>query len=151
MSTFRPPITPRFVQQCAQTEDFLSGWSTSTDEVLIQECLKKALTSIQGGYFDEDARSHVSNVVCKTQSVNGLHIRLSFSVGQERWQYSFYKSFTESSDLELEQCQRVGNEELVSNDERGCDNDDQDILTIYFEPVKSITDRWHTWEQIEEF
>jgi hypothetical protein len=85
----------------------VGGFYESTDDILIQECLSMALNSIGENYSGIDVLSHVCNVSCRTQSVAGLNIELSFSIDEEEWQCSFFKGFPPSDYLQLGQCQRI--------------------------------------------
>ena len=93
-------------------ERLLGGWSTSTDESLIQECLRKALIHITGDQVNNRVQSEASNVVCKTQIVNGLNIKLQFDFRQETWKCSFYKSFIRTLHAQLEDCERINKKQL---------------------------------------
>ncbi|UJR35241.1 hypothetical protein I4U23_028005 [Adineta vaga] len=109
-------------------EQLLGGWTTSTDESLKQECLQKALTKIHGVKVGDDVQTLVSDHVCKTQVVNGLNIKCTFVLRKENWECSFYKSFIEQLDMQVEECKQVektdeqviekataSNEDLISN------------------------------------
>ena len=99
---------------CSQADQLLGGWSTSSDQELIDKCLSKALVELNGGLVDSSLRTKVSNIVCKTQIVNGLNIRLSFDFGDDTWQCSYYKSFNPALETQLEQCKRVVKEDESS-------------------------------------
>jgi hypothetical protein len=117
---------------CATDGQLLGGWRTSTDSALVDECLEKALVDIRNSEVDDNLRSRVSNIICQTQIVNGLNIRLTFAVGERNWRCTFYKSFNEKLTMQLEACKRVideptaptndnGNQEII----RSSDNDAQ--------------------------
>ena len=91
----------------SHADQLLGGWSTSTDQALVEDCLSKALVHLNGGQLDSSLRAKVSNIVCKTQIVNGLNIRLNFDFGEDTWQCSYYKSFIQTLETQLEQCKRV--------------------------------------------
>jgi hypothetical protein len=92
---------------CSHGDQLVGGWSTYTDQVLIEDCLERALIHLNGGQLDSSLRAKVSNIVCKTQVVNGLNIRLNFDFGEDMWQCSYYKSFNRTFETQLEQCKRV--------------------------------------------
>jgi hypothetical protein len=99
-------------------EQLLGGWSTSNDETLKEDCLKKALVNINGADVGDNIQSQVSNYVCKTQIVNGLNIKCTFVLNEQDWQCSYYKSFTQNKALgvQLEQCKQIEEE---NDDEQG--------------------------------
>src|SRR5438132_1618476 len=91
-------------------EKLLGGWSTSHDESLKQEWLKKALVHIHGAKVGDDVQSQVSDLVCKTQIVNGLNIKCNFILRGQNWQCSYYKSFVQTLSTQLEECQQIKDE-----------------------------------------
>ena len=93
-------------------EQLLGGWSTATDPSLIEDCLRKGLASIRGGHVNNDELSQASDVVCKTQIVNGMNIRLTFVLDKQRWRCTYYKSFIATLDTQLEECKQL-QEEVV--------------------------------------
>lgn len=116
-------------------EQLLGGWSPTTDESLKYDCLQRALVQINGAKIDNDIYSQASDLVCKTQIVNGLNIKCEFHFRGQKWQCSYYKSFIQTLETQLEQCKQVQDEEkddeqvaqdLETSNEG--DKDDQEIV-----------------------
>jgi len=103
-----------FVVYCS-CEQLLGGWSTSTDESLKYDCLQRGLNHIRGERVGNDVVSQASELVCKTQIVNGLNIKCEFNFRGQKWQCSYYKSFIQTLETQLEQCKELLVEE--QNDE----------------------------------
>ncbi len=90
-------------------DNSLGGWLECKDDLLIQRCLSKSLSAIEKDYLNIDIKSHVRNVVCKTESNNGINIQLTFSIDKEQWLCLFYKQLPQSNNIQLQQCQRIKN------------------------------------------
>jgi hypothetical protein len=128
----------------SQWLEYVDGWSTDI------RLLGKSVNLYSRWIFRR--RRAVKSEQCCLQNAKCQWTQYSTEFfGQSRTMAMFILQITHRGSSDLELCQQVRNEELVSNEERVYDNDDQNTLTIYFEPIKSITDRWHTWKHIEEF
>jgi len=92
-------------------ERLLGGWSTTNDHFLKKDCLNLALDHIHGTKVSEEIRSKASDLICKTQVVNGLNIKCTFIINGQKWRCSYYKSFIQTLEVQLEQCKRVEQEE----------------------------------------
>ncbi|CAF0822512.1 unnamed protein product [Rotaria sordida] len=123
----------------------LGGWSTSDDESLKQEWLKQALVKIRRNEILDQVQSNVSDLVCKTQIVNGLNIECNFVLNGEKWQCLYYKSFTETFDTQLEKCEQPKDQQIQEENNNGLmpgeHDDEQDIeeLTISNDIEKPAT------------
>jgi hypothetical protein len=104
-------------------ERLLGGWSALEDDSLKSECLDKALTHIHGAPANDEIRSEASNLNCQSQLVNGLNIKCSFVTRGEKWQCSYYKSFVQVLETQLEKCDKQKDEpdkeEKVDDDKQG--------------------------------
>jgi hypothetical protein len=96
---------------CYCDEHLLGGWSKSNDAVRDQECLKKGLVHINGAEVGDDMQSQVSGLACRTQIVNGLNIKCDFVLRELHWQCSYYKSFVQQLDIQLEECKKIPEED----------------------------------------
>jgi len=94
-------------------EHILGGWSTSNDDNLHRDCLNKALVHIHGDQLNDEIRSQASDLSCKTQIVNGLNIKCTFTLNGQKWQCSYYKSFIQTLDTQLEECKIVVDEQAA--------------------------------------
>ncbi|CAF4856724.1 unnamed protein product, partial [Rotaria sp. Silwood1] len=88
-------------------EPLLGGWKTSDDESRKQEWLKQALVEIYGNEVLDQVQSNVSDLVCKTQLVNGLNIKCTFVLNGEKWKCSYYQSFIGTFDTKVENCDSI--------------------------------------------
>lgn len=112
-----------FLLNYCSSEQLLGGWSTSSDESLKNECLEKALVHLNGAEINNVIRSEASNVVCRTQVVNGLNIKCTFNFRGKKQQCSFYKSFIQNLETQLEQCKEINDEPVIQ--ERDVENTDE--------------------------
>ena len=86
----------------------IDGSSGTTDESIVEDCLKIALHKINRDEGDnDDADAKVTNIVCKTRIKDGINIKLSFDRGQQRWECSFYKSFVQTLPIQYEKCTQI--------------------------------------------
>jgi hypothetical protein len=99
-----------FLSTYCYCEQLLGGWSTFDDDSLKSDCLNKALAHIYGAQVNDEIRSQASDVNCKSQIVNGLNIKCSFVSRGQKWQCSYYKSFIQTLETQLEQCKRLEDE-----------------------------------------
>lgn len=88
-------------------EILLGGWKDSSDQQLIDECLDKALKQIYQTNDNQVLRSRVSNILCKTQVVAGLNIRVTFNIDGQAWRCSYFKSLDNGLETLLEACHKV--------------------------------------------
>ena len=91
------------IQSFAEKE-IADGWSVSKDQTLIQAALSKALLRVNDGVVDRRLREKVSNIVCQTQVLNGMRIKLSFELDDHQWECLLYKSFVKVLEIRLEKC-----------------------------------------------
>jgi hypothetical protein len=125
-------------------EQILGGWSISNDDNLHRDCLNKALLHIHGDQINDEIRSQASDLTCKTQIVNGLNIKCTFTLRGQKWHCSYYKSFVQTLATQLEECKRVEIEQPVveqkedkpANEELETANEDDKVE----EPVMSNED-----------
>jgi hypothetical protein len=94
-------------------------WSVSRDQQLIEASLQKALRRVNNGESGRALREKVSNIVCQTQVLNGLKIKLDFKLKDQQWQCSLYKSFVNAVDIQWERC--------LSNNEEDEDTVDEPV------------------------
>ncbi|CAF2393362.1 unnamed protein product [Rotaria sp. Silwood2] len=112
-------------------EPLLGGWKTSDEESDKQEWLKIALVNIRGNEVLDQVQSDVSDLVCETQIVNGLNIKCSFSLSGEKYQCSYYKSFIQPFDTQVEKCDTVKDQQAQEENKNDLSseehNDEEDI------------------------
>ena len=91
-----------FLFSCCYRQDLPGGWSVSSNDSLKSECLEKALVHLNGAEINQEIRAEASNVVCQTQIVNALNIKCTFTFIGKKHQCSFYKSFIQTVETQLE-------------------------------------------------
>lgn len=89
---------------------YVAEWSITTDQSLIDECLSSALRQLSKNQDTDVSQSKIANLVCKTKLLNGLHIKLYFDLGQQRWECSFYKPPIEALDMQYDKCNQIENQ-----------------------------------------
>jgi hypothetical protein len=109
-----------FLLNFCYCEELLGGWSKSDDDSLKRDCLNRALVHLHGDQLDDQIKSEVSDLKCHTQIVNGLNIKCQFILRGQKWQCSYYKSFVQTLETQLEQCKKVEEEE--KDDEPGVED-----------------------------
>ena len=115
-----------FLLNYCYSEQLLGGWSVSSDDSLKSECLEKALVHLNGGDVNNDIRAEASNLVCRTQVVNGLNIKCTFTFRAKKQRCSFYKSFIQTLETQLEQCKDITDEPVVEERDTENNNDNED-------------------------
>ena len=115
-----------FLLNYCYSEQLLGGWSVSSDDSLKSECLEKALVHLNGADVNNDIRAEASNLVCRTQVVNGLNIKCTFTFRAKKQRCSFYKSFIQTLETQLEQCKDITDEPVVEERDTENNNDNED-------------------------
>ena len=118
-----------FLLNYCYSETLVGGWSVSSDESLKSECLDKALTDINGAQISNKIRSEASDVTCQTQIVNGLNIKCTFNFRGKKHQCSYYKSFIQTLETQLEQCKEIDERPVVqTQDSENSNNRDEPLI-----------------------
>jgi hypothetical protein len=86
---------------------YTSDWSINTDTSVTQECLRKSLKHMNFDQDIETALTQTSNVVCHTKLSNGIQIKLTFDLREQRWECFLYKSLVETLDIEYDKCKQI--------------------------------------------
>ncbi len=119
-----------FLLNFCYCEELLGGWSKSDDDSLKRDCLNRALVHLHGDQLDDQIKSEVSDLKCHTQIVNGLNIKCQFILRGQKWQCSYYKSFVQTLETQLEQCKKVEDEEKDDEpavEDQGAANEDDKV------------------------
>jgi hypothetical protein len=110
---------------------YVSAWSKTSDRSLIDECLRKSLKYINRMEDSQVTISDVSKIVCKTQFYNGLNIKLTFQLHEQRWECSLYKSLIQILSVQYEKCVKIDKEnlpeEIPKNENSNANNDEAKI------------------------
>jgi hypothetical protein len=91
---------------------YVSEWSTSSDNSLIDECLRKSLKYINRMQESKATLSDISKIVCKTQFYNGINIKLTFQLQEQAWECLLYKSLVQILSVQYEKCVQIDKENL---------------------------------------
>lgn len=118
-----------FLFNYCYSEKLLGGWSVSSDESLKSECLDKALIHLNGAQISNEIRTEASDVSCQTQIVNGLNIKCTFKFRGKKHQCSYYKSFIQTLETQLEQCKEIDEQPVVrTQDPENSNNRDEPLI-----------------------
>ena len=82
-------------------------WKISTDNLLIDECLTRALLHLHDGYLDTKIRSQVSNIVCESETSSPSEIRLSFLLEKTPFRCFFYQTLAQIKTIRLQKCETI--------------------------------------------
>ena len=107
-------------------EKLLGGWSTTTDTDLKNDCLNKALTHINGAKVTNEIQAEASDLECKNQIVNGMNIKCSFAFRGQKWQCSFYKSFVQTLETQVDGCKKADDEQVQEDLQTSNEDDRED-------------------------
>lgn len=96
-------------------ERLLGGWTESDDDSLKSFWLSQGIQKIFGLQSDNALQSQATNLKCITQIVNGLNIKCTFVINGEKYECSYYKSFVQTIETKVDECNSLGREQDASN------------------------------------
>ena len=96
-----------FSISCCYCVPVLDNWTVTSDQLVINGYLEKALADITKREVDKDLMSRASDILCQTQMLNGQNIRLTFGFDEKRYRCTFFKSLIQTLELQLEKCSTI--------------------------------------------
>ena len=116
---------------------FISRWSETTNPALLEESLRKVASHLNPDHDNADLLSKASNVIFRTRFFNGIHIKLCFTLEQQRWKCFLYKSVVKTLSVQYENCTRlqdedscdhIGQEEIKKKDQETPETNDENNI-----------------------